>query len=395
MSAVAVGASLALATPALAQDSDQLRFYLGVREGESNPITKANDVASVSLGASFNRYLGAEFSVDSYELYLDTPSQGRVAELGVLGLLPQVRLRYPLLGDRLVPYFLAGGGLAIAQINDASVPTEWANSGSLTSLRSMGAVGGGVEYFISHDIALGVEGKYLITGSNVYDAEGTKNGVDMNVGILTFGLRAFYPELHGDERSFAAARRARRFYLNVRFGGAVRRAGDVFPGIRTEPEQSMFGSNFDPLYAVSLGAQLGEIFDLELSGSNYELRFEIPSAGSVEYAVFPLLLQPKLHLPLSDLHVDPYVLAGVGAEVVEVNETGGSSVTIEGNGVDVIGALGAGVDYFLTSDIAFGLEAKYLFSRGHTLEVAGGPPLRGDLDAFFLSLGVRAFLFDF
>lgn len=389
--------ALVLAVPVrgLAEDGDVPRAYLGLRIGESNPITKANDVASVSLGANFDRYLGLEFSVDGYELFIDEASKGNVAELGVLGLLPQIRLRYPLLGDRLVPYLLGGGGLAIAQINDAVVPTTWAGGG-LTSVRAMGVVGAGIEYFIAGDIAAGVEGKYLVTGSKTVDANGNRQEVDMNVGVLTFGLRMFYPELHPEPEAFTASRAAWRFYLSARFGGALRIAGSAFPGVDTEPEQSFLGSNFAPLFAVSVGARLGEVLDLELSGSSYELRLAVPdAAGTAEYAVFPLLAQGGLHLPVENARLDPYVLAGVGAEVVEVNDASGSAGELDGNGVAAIGALGAGIDYFVTRNVAFGLEAKYVISRGHTLQIDGGEPLRGDLDALLISLGVRAHLFDF
>lgn len=384
---------LADAPHALAQDSDQPRLYMGVRIGESNPITKANDVAGVSLGANLDRYFGVELSFDAYELYMETSQYGRAAELGIEGLLPQLRLRYPLLGDRLVPYALLGGGLAIAQINDEKVPTVWASSGSLTSLRAMGAFGGGVEYYISPNIAAGVEGKYYLTGQKTYDANGTRKTIDLNAGVLTFGLRLFYPEIGVDETQFAEARSASRPYLNVRFGGAVRMAGDVFSGIHTEPEQSIFGSNFDPYFAVGIGTTIGPYFDIEISGQNYELRFQLPGGGSAEYAVFPLLVQPKLHFPLDDLRLDPYVLVGVGFDNAEVNDAGSSGQTVTSNAIGVIGAFGAGIDYFVTSDVSFGLETKYIVSRGHTLQIDDGPKLDGNLDTLIVSIGVRAYLF--
>lgn len=384
---------LAGAAPCRAQDGDRTRVYMGVRIGESNPITRANDVAGVSLGANFDRYLGFEFSFDAYELFLETSQYGRAAELGIEGLLPQLRLRYPLLGDRLVPYALLGGGLAIAQINDEKVPTVWASSGSLTSLRAMGAFGGGVEYYVSPNIAAGVEGKYYLTGQKTYDASGTRKTIDLNAGVLTFGLRLFYPEIGVDETQFAAARSASRPYLNVRFGGAVRMAGDVFTGIHTEPEQSMFGSNFDPYFAVGIGSTIGRYFDIEISGQNYELRLELPGGGSAEYAVFPVLVQPKLHFPLDDLRLDPYVLVGVGFDNAEVNDAGSTGQTVTGNAMGVIGAFGAGIDYFVTSDVSFGLETKYIVSRGHTLQIDDGAKLDGNLDTLIVSIGVRAYLF--
>jgi len=387
---------LATVAPVAARDSDQPRLYMGVRIGESNPITKANDVAGVSLGANLDRHLGFEFSFDAYELFLPSSRYDRAAELGIAGLLPQLRLRYPLLDDRLVPYVLVGGGLAIAQINDAKeVPTQWASSGSLTSLRAMGAFGGGVEYFLSNDITFGVEGKYYLTGRETYDTGGEKHTVDMNAGVLTFGLRLFYPEIGFDESRLAEARSAIRPYVNVRFGGALPVAGDVFDGVHTSPEQSMLGSNLTPYYAVGIGATFGRRFDLEISAQNYELRLEPSGGGSSEYAVFPVLVQPKLHFPLEDLRLDPYVLVGVGFDNAELSDSSSSGQKDSGNTQGVIGAFGAGLDWFCTSDIAFGLEAKYVVSRGHTLRIGDGPELDGNLDALFLSLGVRAYLADF
>jgi hypothetical protein len=51
------------------------------------------------------------------------------------------------------------------------------------------------------------------------------------------------------------------------------------------------------------------------------------------------------------------------------------------------------VEYFVTSNIAFGLETKYLISRGHTLRINDGPERSGNLDSVFLSFAVRVFLF--
>jgi opacity protein-like surface antigen len=60
----------------------------------------------------------------------------------------------------------------------------------------------------------------------------------------------------------------------------------------------------------------------------------------------------------------------------------------------VIGVFGAGLDYFVTSNVAFGLETRYTISRGHTLTVGDAPPQSGNLDSLFVSLGVRAFFLD-
>ena len=386
-----VAAALLVAVAAAAEDSDRRRLYLGLRIGESNPVTKANDVASFSLGANLSRYLGVDFAVDGYELYLDAAGE-RVGELGILNLVPEVRLRYPLLSDRLTPYILAGAGAAVTQINDSQVPLGWTGGGT-TRARPMGAFGAGVEYYVADDIALGVEGKYFLIGSDTFESGGTKTDVDLSAGVLTFGMRAFYPELHPDETAFVASRNERRFYLNVRIGGSLLMHSAIFPGVEASHEQDVFGSNFSLLYGVGVGVQLASWIDLELSGSNYELDLKYPGGEDSEYAVFPVVLQPRFHYRLADPRIDPYVLVGVGAEFVEVNDKS-IPEPIDDGGPAVIGVFGAGIDYFVTKDIAFGLETKYTLSRGHTLRIADGPELSGNLDALFVSFGVRAYLFD-
>ena len=60
--------------------------------------------------------------------------------------------------------------------------------------------------------------------------------------------------------------------------------------------------------------------------------------------------------------------------------------------MSLAGALGAGVEYFVTTNVAIGLEVKYVISRGHELRIAGQPVGDGTLDSVLLSVGVRAFL---
>jgi hypothetical protein len=89
------------------------------RYSESLPFTRAHDGFGASLGANLNRYLSAELSFDHYDLHLDLPGVGKVSELGTAFIMPQIRLRYPFLDDKLEPYLTAGVGVAFSQVNDA------------------------------------------------------------------------------------------------------------------------------------------------------------------------------------------------------------------------------------------------------------------------------------
>src|SRR5512147_1862052 len=95
----------ALGPAARAEDGDRLRPYLGLRFMDTLP-TGVHDLYGFSLGVNLNRYLGVELAGDRYEVFPDISPYGTIGEYGVLALIPQLRLRYPVFQDRLVPYVL-------------------------------------------------------------------------------------------------------------------------------------------------------------------------------------------------------------------------------------------------------------------------------------------------
>lgn len=388
--AAVVTACVLLGGDARAQDSSERQVYLRVGIGESNPVTKANDVGNVSIGANLLRWFGVELALDRYELTLHQGSV-RAGETSQINFVPAARFRYPLLSDRLVPYLSLGVGAVTTQINDTSTDTSWVGGGT-TRARAVGSFGGGIEYYFSDDVAFGVEGKYFLTGQQTFVARGERTSINLSAGILTWGLRVLYPQTPATtSEALAESRTARRLFVAARYGGALAMRSHPFPGVSASPEQPMLGSNFDPLYVIALGMRVLPWLDVELSGSNYVLDLRY-SGGTSEYSVFPVVLSPKFHVPTSNDRLDPYVLAGVGAEFVEVSDR--PPVNVEGTGHSVIGVFGAGLDWFVTSNVAFGLETKYTISRGHTLQVGDAPPESGNLDSLFVSLGVRAWFLD-
>src|SRR5262245_33366807 len=97
-------------TTCWAEDSDQTHFYLGLRGQDTSPWTDVHDLFGFSLGANLNRYFGVELSGDRFERFPQIPPYGTIGEYGVFALVPQVRLRYPLLGAKLTPYTVGGIG---------------------------------------------------------------------------------------------------------------------------------------------------------------------------------------------------------------------------------------------------------------------------------------------
>ena len=104
--------------------------------------------------------------------------------------------------------------------------------------------------------------------------------------------------------------------------------------------------------------------------------------------------QLRLRYPLRQGRLTPYALAGVGVSFTEINDQKEPvfdfDIDIDGNTWDVVGALGAGVEYFVASNIALGMEAKYLISRGHEIRLEGRTS-DVKLDSLLFSFGLRIF----
>jgi opacity protein-like surface antigen len=379
------------AAPACCEDSDQTRYYLGFRFGEITPgLVKAHDAAGAVAGLNVGKHLGFELALDSYEVKV-----GEVSEMSVLGLTPQVRLRYPFLDDRLTPYLIGGVGLAITQANDGRAPVEW--RGGKNGVQYTGSLGGGAEYFIADNLALGLEGKYLFSGDIEYTSGGETNRLNVGSALVSLGFRLFYPELHPTEAEEEARAATARFYLALRTGGALLVHLDPFPGVDTTPEQSIFGSNFTQQFGVSAGANIGRYWSVELALDNYELRMSVPGLGGIgEYAVFPIVVEPRFRYPLMNGRLEPYVMGGVGAEYAQINDRSGAGndIVVFARDLTVIGSVGTGLEYYLLSNVAVGGSAKYIISRDHTFEIQGSPQVTGNFDSFMLSLQIRVFFFN-
>jgi hypothetical protein len=114
---------------------------------------------------------------------------GEVSEMSVLGLTPQVRLRYPFLDDRLTPYLIGGVGLAITQANDGRAPVEW--RGGKNGVQYTGSLGGGAEYFIADNLALGLR-KVPFSGDE-YTSGGETNRLNVGSASSRSGFASSTP----------------------------------------------------------------------------------------------------------------------------------------------------------------------------------------------------------
>ena len=186
------------------RDPDRLRFYLAVRTGGAIPTNSSiapqgslSDVqglhfASGSLGANIGRYWGLELAVESYEQYINIPPYGRIAEYTNTTLIPQVRLFYPVLDNRLVPYAVGGVGVGLAELGDQTPESSTLTFGHSSSRTVVGAFGAGVDYFVLSNVALNFESKYRIFPSASITLDGVPYTINLSAVLLSIGLRIFF-----------------------------------------------------------------------------------------------------------------------------------------------------------------------------------------------------------
>ena len=389
---VALSASIAWA-----QDSDRPRYYLSLRGHGSNPFSGVHDLFGASVGVNLNRYWGVELSGEGFErrLRLDSSALG---EYSVFPLVPQVRLRYPLLDGRLTPYVIAGVGAALTEFNDRKEPGFGVSVDFPTST-VVGTVGAGLEYFITHNVAAGFELKYLIAGDQTVRINGVSHSEDISSLYSALGLRIFVPEFtetRPTPRVDARDGSPTRVYLGLQLGAAITTDASSMPGVDLHPEPAALGpANY--FIGGLIGVDIGRHFGLELTGGGYEVRIHDPELGSVgEEALYAIIPQVRARFPVLDGRLVPYAVGGVGAGYAEFNDrkAAGVDYDIEGTSWGLAATLGAGLEYLVASNIAAGVEARYLTSRGHTVKIGDGRTREANFDAVLLTIGLRVYLFD-
>jgi opacity protein-like surface antigen len=225
----------------LGGDADAQRFYAHLRYSESLPFTRAHDGFGASLGYNLNRYLSAELSFDHYDLHLTLDGVGKVAELGTGIIMPTLRLRYPLLNDKLEPYLTTGAGVAFSQINDRTTRALGRPIES-DDVAFAGAVGGGLDYAWADNFQVGLAGKYLMTTSSNTTVSGTNVNSDLNTALLSFSFRLLYPALDPEQEPGPGRDGAYAVYWAVRAGGGAPVHHHVFGQIVEHESNAAIGS---------------------------------------------------------------------------------------------------------------------------------------------------------
>jgi opacity protein-like surface antigen len=381
---------------ARAEDADRFRPYLRFHSGDVEPLWGVDDHWSFSLGANFNRHLGAELTLDYYEQDERREPIGTLGEVSAWNVVPYVRLRYPLLKDRLVPYALAGIGPTFLQLNDRK-PKAFGKEVDIEGMTFAAGLGVGLEYFIADNVTFGVEGKYLWVNPLESKVEGVTYDADLSATMFTFGLRVYFDENSPRPLPREEPRWPDRFYFGWRVGGFVLTDRDWTSGVSWVAEPAAKGQ-VNQTGGLALGADFGENWGVELTADSLEPSLHLDGRGTFgEYGMGAVLAHLRLRHPLGRGKWVPYLMAGAGITYAEFNDTKPPGVGLRVHSKDVYPALGAGagIEYFVVRNFSLNADARWLYSWDHAIKIDGLLDGTGDLAAFQFNLGFRVYLFDF
>jgi opacity protein-like surface antigen len=397
---VSIGTALALlgaiAGACMAEDSDRVRYYLHLRGQDTNPLTGVHDHVGLSLGANLGRYWGLELSGDVFERQV-TLGGRTFGEYGMGAVVPQLRLRYPFLDDRLVPYVVGGIGVGLAEFNDRKAPAFTIPVKGGTSVFPVGTIGTGIEYYFADNLALGVEFKYLVGPEQTLTVDGVRQPQRVNSLLTTLGLRMLVPELRPPPPAEARDPVLTRLYVALRYG-ATTSINSAYSGIEVEPEPAAFFGAGTQFFGAGIGLNFGRYLGAEFWAEGYEARLTLKGVGSVkEVGVGHFIPYFRLRYPLWDGRLVPAVFGGIGLSSVKTNDTKahGADIDVETSQFGLATGVGAGIEYFIASNVAMGVDVRYLTVRGHTIQINDGPKLDGHFDTVAVTFTIRTFLWTF
>src|SRR4029453_6360813 len=301
-----IGISVAAVAAAWAEDSDELRGYLQLKFRGTNG-TGVHDSYGFGLGVNLNRYVGVELSGDHFEIFPKVSGFGTIGEYGVFAVMPQIRLRYPFLGDKLVPYIVGGGGIAFTDFNDRKAPV-FGVSVKDESATPVGALGPGIEDFLADNIPSAAEFKYLFAGDQTLQVGGSPPRINASTPLTTFSPRMFSPELRPTTfPADAPTPPPARLYVGFRAGGAVPTDTEIAPGIEAPPRPYAIGRALNEYFGVAVGLDIRRYLGVDLAVEGYETVMAVHGVGSVgEYAFYSVMPQLRLRYPLAGDRLVPY-----------------------------------------------------------------------------------------
>ncbi len=394
------------------------RFYIGALVGGQGLLNTAfapglelSDyqlALSGLIGVNLGRYVSLEIAADFAEADLDAAGIGTIAEFSQFNLIPQLRLRYPFLNDRMTAYVTGGVGYGQTEVNDNTpaslAPGAPTFTGPDKDNSLVYAFGGGLEYYYADNIALSLEAKYTSQTAEI-DLDGATNEVDLEAFRVLAGVRLLFPGPTFAPRSDGAAEESSIFGHDPRFARPYFTFQVGPPGAALLLEEDIdgtfsFGGRQGLVLGGGLGYDLNRYLGVELAANWHEHGIEAfrvdfdTDAAVVEYGIWTLIPQLRLKYPLMDDRLVPYMLAGAGLGYTETNDPADETAvldisTVEADEYGFAAVLGAGLEYFVADNMAVGAEIKYIYHRPD-LEI-DGRAVEVNADSLLGTVGVRVY----
>lgn len=175
-------------------------------------------------------------------------------------------------------------------------------------------------------------------------------------GAVLFGLLdAAAAAHHADAATEPRSLDTGRFYLLIEAGNTFQ-AFDHFGGdvdIDTP-------DGIDFILGGGAGYNLTDHWGVEIQAHGIEPDLRSASRGKVkELSNITLMPAVRFRIPFLDGRLVTYGTAGFGWSMSDLNDTGKPKTKLEMDEQGIAGSLGAGVEYFVAEDIAFGIGARY------------------------------------
>jgi opacity protein-like surface antigen len=277
--------------------------------------------------------------------------------------------------------------VSLSQLNDRKFSAFGITlSGSNTAIAA--TIGAGIEYFLLNNLAMGIEAKYVYAGEHPLQVGALSGTANPSALLTTFGSRLLWPEARTADRPVASTSPPdpdrSRGYFQARFGGAFFPNQNLIGNVQINTVQIGYG--------MSLGVDLNRYFSVEVAADTTEADVHFAGQGKFgEYAQWSIIPQLRGRSALLGGSLVPYVVGGVGILWTEFSDITPRvhGVAIAAKGRSVVGSIGAGIEYFIASNLALGLDVKYLIFGGQQFTIQGQVSGTVHPNPLYTSLGIR------
>jgi opacity protein-like surface antigen len=185
----------------------------------------------------------------------------------------------------------------------------------------------------------------------------------LGVGVAVLAMTAFAAE--DDEGAAAENSRfddTRRFYLYVDSGHAFQLYDDFGGDARLDSTTANY------VLGGGGGYNFTRHWGLEIQGHGTEPDVRSQSRGKIEeLSNITIIPAVRFRYPLLENRLMPYLTAGVGWSMSDINDTGDLKVKVDMDEQGLAGTVGAGIEYFVAPNVAFGLSAQaFIYGEADT-----------------------------